>query len=694
MTIANDTAASGPFFANGVTTAFPFEVDADSADDLKVVWIGADGSETEISSATYTVTFSEVEAGGTVTFSVAPTVPNEGDELWILLDPVFEQQDRYSDEGPFNQSLLEGSLDSNARLSIWLKGQVERSIRYPIGEAAGQLTGPDDRANTIIGFDEAGAFKQFELESLATNVAFATARSDVFAGDGVETAFTLTLAPRTVNNCAVFIDGVRQTPGVDYTVLGATLTFTTAPYDGAGILATYAEALTLQEASGEDVSFYQAGAGAVFRTAQDKLRETVTPADFGAVGVEIGGSAIDETAALTAFFNSAIANPGVPHVMPQRVYGISSPLPTINQSGVIIRGCGQSFVHNVGPIFTNTTIVWLGGVAAGPALTVQPDVDAVAGQVLSNIELTGLSFFCGGTLATGVAIRSVRSSTIGLGVSNATATGVILGVLGSGDLFENESLQTNDIYLSLRQVDGAGIDGVPLRLQGSATANVSLNRFRMVDIVHGNASAVIEENADNNIWEEFRSFAAGTATYSVEWLGGASESVSCRAEVFYKFTANKAPVGRGTGTYTYPATNNVIFSLDTDNASPAPVYETGATGVWSDSRGFHGGSSGGVLGVGAAFGDGISSLIAARERLGVASLHLTNGSEAHLVLSDNANTHRWRLFIGASGDLILGNLAGGGTVNLGGLVTFSGKVVEIGAADSGGTGFRVLRIAN
>jgi len=440
--------------------------------------------------------------------------------------------------------------------------------------------------------------------------------------------------------------------------------------------------------------FTQSGAGAQTRTVQAKLREAVSVADFGAVGAAIGSTPPDETTALTNFFNSAIANPGVPHVMPQRVYGISSPLPIINKSGVIIRGSGQSFIHNVGPIFTNTTIQWLGGVNSGTALTIEPSVDVVAGQVLSNIEVFGLSFNCVSNLARGVMIRSVRSSVIGLGAANATNTAVTLGVRASGELVENESLQTNDIYLAIRQLDGAGANGVAMRLQGSATANVSLNRFRYVEIIHADASAVIEENADNNIWEEFRSFATGTATYSVEWLGGTSEPVSCRGEVFYKFTANKAPVGRGTGTYTYPATNNVIFSLDTDNATPTPVYETGATGVWADSRGFHGGSSGGLLSVGAAFADGITNLIAARARLGAGSLSLVNGSESHMILSDSANTNRWRIAILASGDLAIGRLAGSGSVDIGGLVKFSNKAITEGADDSGGTGFRVLRVPN
>lgn len=156
MTIGSDIAASGPFFPNGVTTAFPFEIDVDSASDISVLWLSADGSESMVSTSSYGVTISESDPGGTVIFNSAPTIPQAGDQLWIVLDPTFEQQDRYSDEGPFNQSLLEGSLDSNARLSIWLRNRINRSLRVPFGEDLPALPAGSARANKVLAFDPSG----------------------------------------------------------------------------------------------------------------------------------------------------------------------------------------------------------------------------------------------------------------------------------------------------------------------------------------------------------------------------------------------------------------------------------------------------------------------------------------------------------------------------------------------------------
>lgn len=231
MTIGSDIAASGPFFPDGVVTAFPFEIDVDSTSDISVLWISADGSETVISPGAYGVTISESDPGGTVTFAAAPTIPQAGDELWIVLDPEFEQQDRYSDEGPFNQSLLEGSLDSNARLSIWLRARINRSLRAPFGDELPSLPLPAARALKYLGFD----------------------------ADGVP----------------IMADPTDGGNGV----LAAALATST----GTGLIGTIAS-----------------GSGATARTVQDKMRDTVSVKDFGAVGDGVTNDAAAFTAALAA----------------------------------------------------------------------------------------------------------------------------------------------------------------------------------------------------------------------------------------------------------------------------------------------------------------------------------------------------------------------------------------------------------
>ena len=56
----------------------------------------------------------------------------------------------------------------------------------------------------------------------------ATQTMDSMTGDGPTTTLSLTSTPANVNDVSIYTDGVMQEPGVDYTLDGNTVTFTTA----------------------------------------------------------------------------------------------------------------------------------------------------------------------------------------------------------------------------------------------------------------------------------------------------------------------------------------------------------------------------------------------------------------------------------------------------------------------------------
>ena len=64
-------------------------------------------------------------------------------------------------------------------------------------------------------------------DQIATNLKSFT--TDAFAGDGSTTAFTLSETPTYANSVMVFVDGILQKETTNYSVSGATLTFTSAP---------------------------------------------------------------------------------------------------------------------------------------------------------------------------------------------------------------------------------------------------------------------------------------------------------------------------------------------------------------------------------------------------------------------------------------------------------------------------------
>lgn len=134
---------------------------------------------------------------------------------------------------------------------------------------------------------------------IAETIVEGTARADVFTATSGQTDFSLTESPGTVNNMYVFDSGIAMTPGVDFTLTGTdlkTLTFMVGRTVGSEIVARYvqlspADSLlrsdlsnSLASRGSSLISYLPAGTGASASTVLTKLREVVSPEDFGCVG--------------------------------------------------------------------------------------------------------------------------------------------------------------------------------------------------------------------------------------------------------------------------------------------------------------------------------------------------------------------------------------------------------------------------
>lgn len=292
------------------------------------------------------------------------------------------------------------------------------------------------------------------------------------------------------------------------------------------------------------------------------------PENFGAVG----NGTTDDTAALTSFFNHAIANPGAPHFMPAKTYAVTAALPSINVSSVWIEGRGAHQHDGGSPQISGTVIKYTGAAALTAKLVEITSVSGLGNQRVANVKFRGIGLDCNnGLIGYGLSIRSIRDSDIEVLTLNAGTRGVDLGVVAA--LAEDKNIQRCRLRLYVRQSEVA----VPcLYLDGDGVSDVSMNEF-WVDAIHKDAPGIVCANSDNNDWRFCRvtQVLGGTATDSVQLLGGASSAVRCRAELFHHFSATLRMKAFGTEAYTVASTGHQLL-IDADNGTPAPALGTGA----------------------------------------------------------------------------------------------------------------------
>lgn len=113
------------------------------------------------------------------------------------------------------------------------------------------------------------------LEGNAGNITVHT-----FSGDGLETDFTLPVAPQYESNTQVYISGVYQQKS-EYSISGTTLSFSTAPLLGTdNVEVVVMSVLPLGSTDASFVSYLPASTGAVATDVQTKLRTMQSVMDF------------------------------------------------------------------------------------------------------------------------------------------------------------------------------------------------------------------------------------------------------------------------------------------------------------------------------------------------------------------------------------------------------------------------------
>jgi hypothetical protein len=325
-------------------------VDALQPGDLIPVWDTSNGDPRKASLGTLLgfieANFADPEYSTRI---VAPNVDgfnvdigNTGDSFWLIVNPVL------------NYTTGSITLPSTA----YAVNDQEITVVFTAQISSFSITGS---GATVLGAPtQIGTYDSFRVRYNAAQQTWYTldttgdgsgggtssiVRQD-FTGDGVVTTFALANAPAALGNeLQVFIDGVYQ-ERAGYSVSGNDLVFSEAP----PVLSTI-EVLAwgvndIGATTANLVTYTPAGTGAVATTVQDKLRESVSVKDFGAVGDGV----TDDTAAIQAAINS-IPSGGVIY-LPVGTYLTSGSI-NINTAGVHFIGSGTT-VGNVKILASHT----------------------------------------------------------------------------------------------------------------------------------------------------------------------------------------------------------------------------------------------------------------------------------------------------------------------------------------------------
>jgi hypothetical protein len=191
-----------------------------------------------------------------------------------------------------------------------------------------------------------------QLTGVNSNFVNFTAQTEVQTATAGQTVFTLTsisYVPAT-GSLTVYVDGVNQYEGLSYIETDSTtVTFTAGLHVGAEVKFTTAIQTTGNATDASVVSYTPPFSGSVATTVEDKLAQTVSVKDFGAVGDGV----TDDTVAIQAALDSLSSSGGCVY-FPPGTYNVNSALSiTGSTSGITLLGADQysvlirSFVSGV-----------------------------------------------------------------------------------------------------------------------------------------------------------------------------------------------------------------------------------------------------------------------------------------------------------------------------------------------------------
>lgn len=190
MAVSTSNAFSGPYTANGSTTTFPFTFSVMATTDVAVLLRDADGVDTIVSTSDYTVSLTgDVPSAGSVVFGTAPAT---GNEVFVYLEPAFDQPASFSDGSAWKAAAVNNINDRAALRDQALKRDSNRALKVPIDEEAPALASLADAEGMVLRVN-GGRIEPWDASSFASDVlaaAQAQIDADLAAASTLATAAT------------------------------------------------------------------------------------------------------------------------------------------------------------------------------------------------------------------------------------------------------------------------------------------------------------------------------------------------------------------------------------------------------------------------------------------------------------------------------------------------------------------------
>jgi hypothetical protein len=205
------------------------------AADIVVMVQPLTGAMVTLSPANYTLSPDASDAGGDLTLSTEALALYQNQILIIVRDTLIEQG---WVGATAREKGLEAQLDIMVRHAQDNARKLQRAPLLAVAPAAPGLVFPaPDIAPTFLGYDAEGQLTLYPVTVAGTAVDVPFAQ--YHTGDGQTLQYELTVDPVSAQNCFVYLSGLWQRPGVDFSLVldagspsGRSLLFTVAPNAG------------------------------------------------------------------------------------------------------------------------------------------------------------------------------------------------------------------------------------------------------------------------------------------------------------------------------------------------------------------------------------------------------------------------------------------------------------------------------